>query len=303
MNATERAVRVGEDGVAAEQHALAVRAGRPVHDRAAREVAAGLGQGDAGQDLDACPTRSGSPGPAGRPTPGPPRPRSTGTPPSAPAPLDLDAEHVRVAGDDRRRPRRARGPAVTPSSSRYPIGSQSRFPDGVRTQLRLSARSRSSAVARDPEQVGLELGRPPPGGRPPPAPRAWSSAARRRAPTAARRRRSRTPRPARRARPRRSRRSRNRPRGHPANPRFRSWSRAGRAARVPDPHQAAWRLSPRVRADVDRQRATTRRNGRGPAVRDTDGRTAGGDQASAAARRVAACSLSQLLIVASRSSR
>jgi hypothetical protein len=58
-----------------------------------------------------------------------------------------------------------------------------------------------------------------------------------------------------------------------------------------------------VRAEVDRQRATTRRNGHGPAVRDTDGRTAGGDQASAAARRVAACSLSQLFSVATRSSR
>ena len=45
------AVGVREDRVARQEHALAVRAGRPVHDGASRKVAARLGERHPGEDL------------------------------------------------------------------------------------------------------------------------------------------------------------------------------------------------------------------------------------------------------------
>ncbi len=148
------AVRVGEHGVPAQQHALAVRA-CPVRDGAAREVAAGLGEGDAGQDLD--PAR---PGPDRRVRAGDPLPvrlrHQHRDPAELPAPLDLDAEHVRVAGHDG-------GDVTELADPPHAVGVE--VPDRVPEQV---PRRRAHELGRlpdpgllgrrDPEQVGLELG-------------------------------------------------------------------------------------------------------------------------------------------------
>ena len=127
------AIGVCEDRVTGQQHPPAVRAGRPVHDRATRKMAAGLGHRDAGQDLHRC-----RPGTDHRI--GPRHPREIGSPRRTPAhhrgPCSIRPGHRTCAGGSPRSPlapiSRTRR---TTSSSRKPIGSHSRFPLGVRTNL------------------------------------------------------------------------------------------------------------------------------------------------------------------------
>ena len=292
-------------------------------------------------------------GPGGPPTAGSASATSTGTAAELPAPLDLDAEHVRVAGHDRRRPRRARVHAHTRRRSSV---RRSGPPAGSPTAC---GRARPSAPMPGlrgrcvmPNQVaGSSLGtvrtrRPSAASSRAVqrcAPAAPTARAPRRSPTRARSSAVEQTRESVRPSPPRSGRPGTRPsacrhaggEGEPRTPTGRGWSSAtatgGTAtgqrpahdqpsalrrtyAPAPVPEDAV-RDDPIVgvrrgarnapsptcrRADPARRRMPPERPSRdGP-----DGRAAGCRSAQrAAARRVAACSLSQLLIVASRSSR